>query len=506
MAGNTAEIKWTTDDAAVMRSFEKMERNLDNMARKLDKVEKASKKNAEVTAGGFDKVAGAIGKTAMALIGGGSLLTAIDFVRDANRKLIEEAAELGKKYDELFRGLRVQAGLTELEGEKARAKVLDVATANAVKEDVAVAGARGLVGAGFTTADATGKALDVLLKGRAATNATGGSAEDLEGIATSIAAYLQSQGMQKNAANLQKVLQGGFALRQTGAFELENLTELGKHGAALRGLLSQEEQFAAFGTLVDQMPAAEAATSLRNIVSRLSTSRTGRTSAKALKEIGLTPADVDLVGENFSTALQRIDKGLQGIPEANRASVLKLLFEEAGVAPARALMRERTGRTAEYAQSIRGVGKEYAETIDVAQSGRAAAAARLGIQTNKAKAASDTGDDLIQAAIEADQLAHGVGPTGRAISRHAYDLYRTVGVPQNLAVTFTRPFGDRSAEQYYQDIYGRVNRAAGGETGIESLDAALKRNAEATERQTKEMQAQRTEPRVRDRVESEHGR
>ncbi len=54
MASNKAEIKWTSDDAAVLRAFEKMERNMDTLARKMDNVEKASKKSSDAAVNGFE--------------------------------------------------------------------------------------------------------------------------------------------------------------------------------------------------------------------------------------------------------------------------------------------------------------------------------------------------------------------------------------------------------------------------------------------------------------------
>src|SRR5690606_16577749 len=163
---------------------------------------------------------------------------------------------------------------------------------------------------------------------------------EAEKLAKDLAAYMTSQGMAKTPENMEKLMQDAFALR-AGAFELSDLAELGKHGSVFAGKLSQQEQLAAFGTLVDSRPSAEAGTSLRNIVSRLSTASVGRTSKRALDKIGLSPTDVDLVGENFDAAMGRIAAGLETIPEAERAGVLKLLFEEAAVAPAQDLMRER---------------------------------------------------------------------------------------------------------------------------------------------------------------------
>lgn len=54
MASNKAEIQWSSDDAAVVRTMQKMERNLDTLARKMDNVEKSSKKAADATSTGME--------------------------------------------------------------------------------------------------------------------------------------------------------------------------------------------------------------------------------------------------------------------------------------------------------------------------------------------------------------------------------------------------------------------------------------------------------------------
>lgn len=484
MSSANADITWTADDSAVMRVWQRMEQNQLRMARGFDQIKTASDRSAKAAETGWSGVATALRGTATALIGGGSILTAFDMIREVNRKALEEAQEANKEFDKLFRSFRVQAGLNAIEGDQAKGRILDLATRNAVREDVAVAGARGLVGAGFTTEDATGAALGELLRARAATNATGGTADDLEGLSTSVAAYLQSQGMEKNAGNLGGVLRGAFALRQTGAFELSDLTELGKHGAALRGHLSQEEQLAAFGTLVDQMPSAEAATSLRNIVSRLSTSRTGRTSVQALTEIGLKPEDVDLHGEDFGTVMGRLQQGLDKIPEQNRASVLKLLFEEAGVAPARALMAERDGRYREYRESQRGVGGAYDEAVKVAQSGREAAEARLGVQANTAKAADDAGDNLVLAAMELEHRERGIGEFSRKTARFMYNQARWFGASQETALGLGLYKEGGDPTEFPRAVLQRAQDAAGGEkpapkfTTAGSIEARERREAE----------------------------
>src|SRR5688500_6489104 len=120
--GSQAVIDWTSNDAQLMRTFAKVERGFDDIARRMQRVEQASQRTTTTMAGGFERLAGSIGKTAMALIGGGSLLTAVDMVLDANRKMLEEAQAAGKEFDRVFRDFRVQAGLNAVESDQAQAR------------------------------------------------------------------------------------------------------------------------------------------------------------------------------------------------------------------------------------------------------------------------------------------------------------------------------------------------------------------------------------------------
>lgn len=477
-----AEITWTSNDAAVVRSFQKLEQGLDATARRMERLENQSRRQTAAISGGFDNIHSAVGRVGQALLGGGAIYTGIDMIRDGIRKAREEAVEAGKAFDEMFRAFQAQAGLGALDAEKLKGQILLRAQRAGVGADVATAGARGLVGAGFAPDQAAGPALDVLLRTQAAFVASG-KPIDTQNLAKQAAAYFTSQGLPSTAGNLQKAMENAFALR-AGAFELSDFAELGKQGAVFKGRLSQQEQLAAFGTLVDAMPAAEAGTSLRNVVLRLATSEKGRTSKKALEAIGLTPTDVDLVGENFGTALDRIAGGLAGIPEEQRAGVLKQLFEEAGVAPAEILLSERAGKYARYQAGMATSGAEFAQAASVMQKGRAVAAARLDVANQIGRAADDAGDDLVLKALEAEGRARGLGPVGRYGDAFFYQAARLIpGITQENALELVRESGHPS---FTRDVLRRAAAAAGGEvppgfTTVESLEARDRRRAEAEE-------------------------
>lgn len=475
-----AEIDWTSDDAAVIRSHEKIARTMDATAAKLERLDQRSKTTTADASTGFDKLTTSIGQAGMALIGGGSLLTAINMVSDANRKMLEEAQEVGKVYDETFRKFRVQAGLNALEAEGAKEKILAVAEKSAVDERVAGAAATQLVSSGFSVEEATGGSLREFLRIQAATNAAGkGEASSTE-LAKAMASYLESQGMAKTEPNLAKIGRGTQRLFKGTNVQLADFSELAKQGAALAPYMSVEEQLASFSTLVDVMPGAESATGLRNIVSRLSTAGASSQKVGALKKLGLAPTDVDLVGETLTEALGRMRGGVQGLPEHQRAGVLKTLFEEAGV-PVFQTLANRAGDIPGRIEMQRDV-KGFMQDVAIAESGRNAMATRLEAVLNRQKAREDEADDLVLKAIEAEARSRGVGPTGRMLVQTGYETLRGLSIPQEQALWISRPFGGgRDHREYAAAIYERMGAASGGDTGVKQLEQAIRENTKATE-------------------------
>jgi hypothetical protein len=465
MAGSTAEINWTSNDAQVLRTFQKVERGFDEIARRMDRVEKASNRAAQSAAGGWDKVIGSLRSTAAALIGGGSVLTAINMVSEANRKALEDAQNAAKEYDRLFRGFRIQAGLGAIEAEQAKNKIIAIGKANAVKEDVATAAAKELVGSGFAVDQATGPALQAFLKVRSAMDQQNGGAAEAGQLAGAMASYLFSQGLDKNAGNVERVGRDFFALYAKGKLQFPDFGEISKEGATFAGKLNPEEQFSAYSVLRDaNLAGPEAATGLRNIVLRLSTAGApnDRTRTDALQRLGLKPGDVDLVGESFGEAMTKIRDKLAGVPAKDRDSLLKMLFEEAGVSPAKMLM-ERMPMYAERIsdQTAPGVPAAMGEAAQTAQSGRVAAGVRLGVKNNVARAANDAADDLVLQAIEAQYTEMDRNAVDKWVSKKVYSGLRATGfVSQEGALRFINPSGD---PLFAERVLKGVQDAAGGE-------------------------------------------
>lgn len=479
MASNNAEIKWTSDDAAVVRAFEKIERNMDTLSRKMEGLERTSKKTADESEKGFGKVAGSIMRAGHAIIGGGGIIAGLHMWSKANQKLIEEADQAAQKYDELGRKFRIQAGLTKLELEEAQKAITKTAFDNAVDAETAHGVATTLIGAGATTEEATGGSLNAILRATAAANIEGKEV-DANDFAGKVASYLKSQNMTVNTDNIEAMAVAATRTMAVSDFKLDAFGQLAKQGGALRGYLAPEEQLAYFAALGDVMPAEEAGTNLRNIVQRLATAREMPNRVKALERIGLSPDQVDLVGENLATVLNRLEKGMEGLPQEEQAGVAVRLFEEAGVAGFKALLGQR-GRIPEMVAAQRDTAA-FDEAVTVGQTGAAAFERRATVRVGDIHARKSQGDDQIVKAIydyhakEGGLLSHLVAP----IDAYRFKTLRGVGFSVETAL------GDGTGQmrgRHYRDIMEHAGELAGpgGETGAISLDERIREAREHTE-------------------------
>lgn len=86
---------------------------------------------------------------------------------------------------------------------------------------------------------------------------------------------------------------------------------LAKQGSALKQAgLSEEEQLASFGVLRKSFEAPDSGVALRNVSMHMATAGGATDKKAALKEIGLKPEDVDMVGESFLDALAKLSEGI----------------------------------------------------------------------------------------------------------------------------------------------------------------------------------------------------
>lgn len=428
------------------------------------------------------KVSGSMVTTLAAVAAGyGLATTAVNAFSRANRQAAEDADAAASKWHAAQRKFGIQSGLTGFEGQAAQDRMLKTATDRAMDFTTVTDIGTQLVSSGFSPEEASGGTLNeflMLLNAQAAAGESSDPAAD----SRSLSMYLQSQGLEKNAGNVRRVGRTAHALSKAGQFNMQSLAELSTVGAPLASAMSPEEQMAAMGTLVDVMPAAEAATGLRNVVGRLRTAGESNERVEALGRIGLKPQDVDFHEEGYDSVMQRLAGGLQGARPEERAGILMKLFEEKGVGVGEVLIGQR-----QKTRQLRGATmSDEAFTSDVirAESGPDKAEIRQQNELLALDRQNAMQDRLHRNEQQIQLKKAGAPPIMQDLAGKAYDAARYIGgASPGVALQVGSGFNHQSA----QLIEGQVGRRqlsplAGqqNDKAVAEWSQALKENTAAT--------------------------
>jgi hypothetical protein len=423
------------------------------MAKNRDELRAASMQNDRY-ARTIRNIAGVIGITS----GAGMLMKAYSVWINANRELIQQAGEVGAKYDEMFRKMRVQAGLTALETEEQQRKVLEVAEKTATPAAVATSAATQMVSAGFSMEEVTGGSLEAFLEILAASNIVGKDVDPRE-LVKSIASMLEANRMELNEENLRRVGMQTQRLFRGTQLELSALPELAGASAAISNLVTIEEQLAAMaGMLGPEVDASVASTALRLTTTRLAAARSSPGRISQLEELGLTPDDVDFVGESFVEVFTKLKDSIERLPPELQTSALVNLFGEKGQVGAAQIFATLPAiqRNLEIQKDTEG----FAEDVRTATTGRSAAARRQELRSDRTLLEQDQMDDLIRRELQASARREGVSPAGVSMLTGRFDLYRNFGINPQSSLDMILS-GNRQVQFRSQDILERVNETSG---------------------------------------------
>lgn len=343
---NDISITMSADDRGVIKALRDQNNQIIRNQDALRKMGRQSARTADETKAGFDRVITTMGvmQAGTKLVGAGYDLvrTAITGVIRENERLSKSIDDVAKKRQQEELKLRIQSGLTPA-GLRDQLPKIQNALQRTPSTDVsgALAISTQLVSSGFRPEDVkSGAAIQTVLDLKAATNLFGEEVGDPKEAVKALSQFLKAQGNKSPSA---KDIRGTGA-RLTQLFEgsdiqFADLTDLAANAAVLKGKgLDETTQLAAFSVLRDVKASPEASTGLRQVVSRLSTAGGSSDKVGALKQLGLTAGDVDLVGETLPTALGRLNKGLSGIGQSEQNIVLNKLFGEKGEAAASILL------------------------------------------------------------------------------------------------------------------------------------------------------------------------
>ena len=337
-----------------------------------DKLANAQKKQDSMLSSG-------IGKLATMAAGFVSVQGAIGGVISANQQMIDQADAAAIKYDDLFRKINVQAGVRGLESTGMQKSIADTAIANASTIDEAAATAQQLAGAGFSTADAGGGALDAMLKLFAGTGQTGtGNAGQLTQSATQ---FISAMGMERTADNLERVAVAVQQSYKSGDLQLEDLTQIAAKSSGLAGKLSPEQVLGAFATIRETMGGEQASTGLKIFGERVTGAREDPMRMDLLKRMQVRADEIDLVGEDISQVLDTMAKGVERLPEKERTAVMQRFFGGEGASAATYLInnRDRIG----FYEGRMGNREGFFDDASEAASGPAAQRRRLQVMRDQ---------------------------------------------------------------------------------------------------------------------------
>lgn len=367
--------------------------------------------------GGLDKIAGRLTSIAAGYV---SIQAGAQMWINSNRELLEQANQLGEKYDTMARKFRVQAGLNAVQGKDAQEKILDQAEIGGNTAEEASQVANAMASTGFEADQITGGGVREMLRIFNA-QTVAGKGEDLSKMTEAMSRYLESQNLPKTAENARMIGEKIQGLKAT-PLKITDLEAFASEAAGLRGKMTIDEQFASFGQLIGIEEGGMSATDLRNIAGRLSTSGGDKSKKKALQRIGVKPTEVDLVGETFDQAVERINAGLQKIPEGERDSILKKLVDEKGVAPFKKFASGLDQRK-QYIEEMNRPGL-VDQDAQIIESGRAAADRRLTMQNEREKLRRDDMGDLRRKALQTELLSSGRSPLQTDVTLKTLDLVR----------------------------------------------------------------------------------
>lgn len=320
--------------------------------------------------GAFTKVAAVVATATMA----------IRAFSAEQKRLQDETAGTVTSIDEMSRTYAVQAGIKPGEMRGQRDQILAIAEENAVSPEKAFQAATQLVSSGFEDPVKSGT-LDSFLKTMATSNLKGGDPVQL---AQAMSQFMGAYGIGKTQENM---LDLGVKMR--GLFkdtdvQVADLSEFAKAAPGLAAAnIPLDESLAMLTELRKTMAPGEAATGIRNVVGLLRTAGGEKKKAQTLKEMGLAPADVDMVGETATVALTRFRDGLNKLPEEDRAIAMKNVFGQENLTAGQRLI-DSIDQFDKNKQSMRDLAG-FAQGVETAQSGDAARKMRTRVRQETAR-------------------------------------------------------------------------------------------------------------------------
>jgi len=242
-----------------------------------------------------------------------------------HKQLRQEIDQSTISFDTVFTKFAVQAGLSRKELVEFENRFFQLSKKFGIKPEVAAQAATEFVSQGGELPGVRGLPIEEIIKTAKATSATSAITE----LTKAMVGTIKNLGQELNEDNLARLKNQIVGLFAKTTFQASDLSILGRNIALLQKVnVDQETQFAIFETAksIAGEPST-AATALKGIVINFTVAATKPRLVGLLAKGGLTPADIDLVGETFNEVLDKIDKFTK---ELDKSQVLPFLKELVG--------------------------------------------------------------------------------------------------------------------------------------------------------------------------------
>lgn len=364
-----------------------------------------------------------------------SVTQAVRFLMQANKEQQQASEEAASKQDDLVRRVRVQGGLNELQGRKAKNAIYKAAIETASTSEDAFNTASQMISTGFSPEQAQGPALTPFLKLIKAQALVPGKSTNAEDMAKSFSMFLSANKKDLNGHNVEELATQIQGLKET-PLKVTDLQQLAKHSGALGELggMSPEEQLANFSMLLKTQIAEEAGTHMREIVRQLATARSSPKVVEQLGRMGLNPEDVDFKGEDFATVMGRLKKGVETLPEDERASALDIVVEGRNISSMITTMAGQ--KEVDDLKKKMNDKAGFARDVEMTTTGQNATSIRQKTAIEMVDAAKDMQSKTMREAYELKLKTSGLSPVAISAGMAAYDAGNALLGHDNFMMSF----------------------------------------------------------------------
>ena len=421
------------DSQAAEAAIARLEAKYLKLENQLKQVSRKSKEDANSAGQALEQWGAKIGTAVLAYAG---LNNVLQTVAQAQQEVNRKADEGILKYDELNRRLRVQGGLTAVQGQQAQERLTQIALRTGVDYGTAARGAEELVSQGFNVEQGTGSALERLLQTMQATNAR---PEDIKLLAQSYSALLAGTGQEKTTANLEDVSRAVQRTFKGTPLQAPDLMALAPKVQGVSQAVPWQEALAQFAVMREKATPDVAATGLKIFWERLQTASGTTSSMDALGKLGLAADQIDAIGEKPAEVLERLATALNALPQPEQAGVLKDLFGQEAMAAASGLLRDRA-KVQDYL-ALQGDEAGFQTDVGIRAAGPAAARVRVQLLQEQQMMAQNTNfEEMVQAA-ESLQREAGIPEALLAFRRQRANFRNLTGDTsvESIAEIYTDP-------------------------------------------------------------------